>query len=312
MFNPLQPFTRGQALEAGVSAGQLRGPRYKTIFHGVHIAREVVVKERHRIIAGLMLHPPEAQAFASHLSAAAIYGVAVPDHSDVHISVTDPKHRRWVPGIKPHVAPDGTRTVTWYGVHVSDPARLMVELASLLDLVELVAAGDSLLRKLDIEADVLRAALDEMDCYWAPAARAAAAYLRDGVDSPMESRLRMLIVLAGLPEPTVNHRVYDAFGTLLMRYDLSYPHLRIIVEYDGRHHVEVIEQWEHDSEREGWIDDAEWRRIKVISKGIYVTPAATLDRVAKALRRAGECVPPLRDDWRAFFPGREPVKRASA
>jgi hypothetical protein len=32
---------------------------------------------------------------------------------------------------------------------------------------------------------------------------------RNGVDSPMESRLCMLLVLAGLPEPFVNHALRD-------------------------------------------------------------------------------------------------------
>ena len=35
-------------------------------------------------------------------------------------------------------------------------------------------------------------------------ARRAARFVRDGVDSAMETRLRMLLVLAGLPAPEVN------------------------------------------------------------------------------------------------------------
>ena len=36
------------------------------------------------------------------------------------------------------------------------------------------------------------------------AVEGAARYVRNGVDSVHETRLRMLLVLAGLPEPTVN------------------------------------------------------------------------------------------------------------
>ena len=35
-------------------------------------------------------------------------------------------------------------------------------------------------------------------------ARRAASLAREGVDSPQETRLRLLLVLAGLPEPRVN------------------------------------------------------------------------------------------------------------
>jgi hypothetical protein len=59
----------------------------------------------------------------------------------------------------------------------------------------------------------------------------------------MESRLRMLLVLAGLPEPTVNHIVRDDRGNWVRRFDLAYPDLRIAIEYDGRHHIERQEQW---------------------------------------------------------------------
>jgi len=40
----------------------------------------------------------------------------------------------------------------------------------------------------------------------------------------METRLRMLlVVLAGLPEPVVDFRVRDSAGTVIRRFDLSYP-----------------------------------------------------------------------------------------
>lgn len=55
------------------------------------------------------------------------------------------------------------------------------------------------------------------------AARRAADYVRERVDSPMESRLRVLLVLAGIPAPEVNLCVRDADGEPLRRYDLSWP-----------------------------------------------------------------------------------------
>ncbi len=48
-------------------------------------------------------------------------------------------------------------------------------------------------------------------------ARTAAALVRRGVDSPMETRLRLLIVLAGLPEPEVNRILRDAGGDWVIR-----------------------------------------------------------------------------------------------
>ncbi len=55
-----------------------------------------------------------------------------------------------------------------------------------------------------------------------------------GVDSPMVTRLRMLIVLAGLPEPKVNLVIRDEYGHPVRRYDLGYEKSRTLVEYDAR------------------------------------------------------------------------------
>ena len=73
-----------------------------------------------------------------------------------------------------------------------------------------------------------------------PAARTAAqaaAYVRAKVDSPMETRLRMLVVLAGLPEPVINLEVRDEDGEVLRKYDLAYPVVKVAVEFDGQVHV---------------------------------------------------------------------------
>ena len=115
--------------------------------------------------------------------------------------------------------------------------------------------------------------------------------MRAGVDSPMETRLRLLIVLAGLPEPEVDHRAHDDDGTLLRRYDLSYLPFRLIIEYDGRQHAESDEQWLSDIGRDEALDDERIRRLVVVARDIYSTPANTLARIPRALRRAGVPVP---------------------
>lgn len=80
-----------------------------------------------------------------------------------------------------------------------------IALASCLSLVELVVVGDAMVRmQLVSEAD-LREKTKASSERHAVLARRAAGLVRRGVDSPMETRLRLLIVLAGLPEPEVNH-----------------------------------------------------------------------------------------------------------
>ena len=121
----------------------------------------------------------------------------------------------------------------------------------------------------------------------------------------METRLRMLIVLAGLPEPRVNLTIRDVDGEPVRRFDLSRPEGEVIVEYDGRHHVERVDQRERDLERREEIDDHGWRIMVVVSRGIYRDPGSTVERVWRLLRARGGPGVPVRpaEAWRPHFPG---------
>lgn len=103
-----------------------------------------------------------------------------------------------------------------------------------------------------------------------------------------------------------NHKLRDEYGRVTRRFDLSYPSVRLIVEYDGRQHVEVQENWHSDLERREEFDEAGRRILVVTSKGIYKDPAGTVARVHRTLRLRGWRGLPARtsDAWRPFFPGR--------
>jgi hypothetical protein len=89
---------------------------------------------------------------------------------------------------------------------------------------------------------------------------------REGVDSPQETRLRLLLVLGGLPEPRVNLIIRGRDGSWRRRYDLAYEHLRLIIEYDGRKHAEDSRQWLTDIFRREELDQMRWRLVIVTSE----------------------------------------------
>lgn len=297
-----RPFTRADAVRAGIDPKVLRTSRFRRIFRGVYVAREVEVTPAVRTAAALALHPPSA--FASHVDAARLLGLPVPHVADAHISVFRPQDRRSRPGITCHVAARGSGVVKYRGMRLSAPFRMFVELAGVLSLVDLVIVGDAMLRVFRIPESRLVNECEQSTDRHAVAARRAASYVRAEVDSPMETRLRMLIVLGGLPEPDVNHKIRDEHGHVLMRFDLCYPELRLIVEYDGRQHAEDPKQWNHDLERRETLDDEEWRILVVTSRGIFKEPARTLQRVRRALANRGcpDLPRQLSDGWRPFFP----------
>lgn len=294
-----RPFTRAAAVAAGISPKQLRGPSYRRLGHGVYVSAAVPNTPAQRAAAAVLPFPDGS--WASHASAARIHGVPIPTLPDEHVTVVSARHRRLRGGVVCHLRPPG-QTRFLDGVRVSSYGQMFVELAEQLGLVDLVVVGDHLARWNGLVPDKLVVFCEASTLPGAPLAARAARHVRLKVDSPMETRTRMLLVLAGLPEPEINPTIRAVDGEPLRRYDLHYKRSRTIVEYDGQLHVE---QWEDDVDRREDIADEGNRIIVVTSRGIYRHPERTLQRVCRALRARGEPGVPdrLSDEWRPHFPG---------
>jgi very-short-patch-repair endonuclease len=302
VFDATQPFTRVEGLAAGLTPAALRGPRFRRLGHGVYVDAAVSVSPL--IAARTVLRGYGARAHASHATAARIHGLPIPALADEHVSVADPAHRKSRAGARVHIS-RAAEVVTIEDVRVSSARQAFLELAGMLELVDLVVLGDALVRARRSTPEDLVAFCAARSGRTASAAQRAALLVRTRVDSPMETRLRLLLVFSGLPEPEVNRSIRADNGDPLRSYDLAWPSARVIVEYDGRHHVERIDQWESDLDRREAIDDDGWRILVVTSRGIYREPARTVERVWRVLRARGHPDLPTRpsDAWRAHFPG---------
>lgn len=302
-LDPTAPFTRAEAGHAGISAESLRGPRFQRVFFDLYIGSDVPVTTTIRARAALKVSPPGS--YASQVTAAELWSAWVPERADTDVCVPAGGRRTQRRGIHAHEAGSGSETTMLCGLPVSSPTQTFLDLAGVLDLVQLVVAGDSLVRSELVTCQDLIAAADGWSGRGARLGRRAARLVRPGVDSPMETRLRMLIVLSGLPEPQVNFILRDEEGHWVVRFDLCYPDLKLIIEYDGRQHAENDQQWARDIERREYLDRHGWRILVVRSAGVYVEPARTLQRVAAALRERGRRpAGKPKEEWRRFFPGR--------
>jgi hypothetical protein len=294
-----RPFLTRQFKRAGRDPAELRSKEFRPLVRGVWIRAHAC--DRWALLrAALLLHP--ATAFLSHLTAALLWGLPVPDHPFVHVTVHRHKDRRYRRQIKPHVTGRKRGLAMVDGMRVTDPIATFIDCAGMLSFVDLVILGDAICRKFDLPARRLRQECRRSNAYYHGAAEAAAEFVRDGVDSPMETRLRLLIVLAGLPEPKVNHILRWSDGRWRRRFDLFYEKIGLVVEYDGRQHAVDPGQWITDLERREELDDEEYRLLVVTSKGIYKEPERTLERVRRQLiERGWGDVPPINDAWRAHF-----------
>lgn len=298
---PGQPFLRRGAQQAGISDDHLAGPGFRAIFRGVHVTADVPITLTLRAQAALTAAP--AGAMISHHTAAKLWGGVVPDTSAVHVSIPPGTSfsRAGVIVHRPHTLPAvGTRR----RVRVARPEETFLACAAYLALVELVVLGESLVGAGATTAEALITAAAHRRGRGTRLARSAAALVRRGVDSPPETRLRLLLCLAGLPEPEVDHRIYSEVGQLLYRFDLSYPQIKLAIEYDGRHHERDPYRGRDLLRREDLEADG-WAFVVVVTEHLNGTPGDVLARVARVMQRRGMPVPRLSERWRQHFSQRE-------
>jgi hypothetical protein len=283
----------------GVTRWHLRTPAYRRVFHDVYVDRALELTPVLLAQAALLLAP---DAVVSHHSAARLWGGIVPEDGGVHLAC--PGKRPQVDGIRAHRGGRRKAVTRWRGLPVTTPVQTFLDLANQLDLVDLVVLGDSLVRRKRVTVDLLVDTAAAFRGSGARLARRAAGLVRADVDSPMETRLRLLVVLAGLPEPVVNHIVRWPDGRVRYRFDLAYPDARLAVEYDGWQHVGSETQWHTDLGRREWLDSNGWRIVVIIAKDLHRTPATTLSRIMAAMRDCGIPVSHPNDEWRRHFPSR--------
>jgi hypothetical protein len=250
-----------------------------------------------RARAALRLAPDGA--VLARRTAAALWGGIVPPATEIQLLVV-PGTRLRVAGIDARAR--AHRDVAWrLGLPLTSPARTFVDLAGELGLVDLVVLGDSLVRRGVVTPEALIHASSGRSPIHR-GARRAANLVRAGVDSPMETRVRLLIVLAGLPEPVVNLVFRDERGAWLARLDLAYPQWRIAIEYDGRQHAESRDQWHTDIGRREALDGIGWRLVVVVAPDVYTRPGETIARIAGVIAERSGRRPRLTDGWRRYFP----------
>lgn len=269
------------------------------LFRSVYVERDAEIEQRDLLLAAIAATDPKA--YISHQSAASFWGGIVPHHADVHL--TFPRCRAQMRGIASHRRKREQEVTTFCGVRVTSPMQTFLDLAQVLTLVDLVVLGDSLVKRRRFTPDALVTFVKNAKGPMAALARRAASMVRAGVDSGMETRTRLLLVLAGLPEPDVDVRQYSDDGNLLRRFDLMYRDILLVIEYDGRQHRDGA-QWRIDTERDEALDNDDIRRLVILSADIYSYPGRTLARVMAAARKRGRLLAVTSDEWRRHFPSR--------
>jgi hypothetical protein len=181
------------------------------------------------------------------------------------------------------------------------PEHAFCAAASELDLVEQVAAGDWLVRLKLSTPEALVAYAQAYRGKGAAVARRAASLVRARVDSVQETRLRLCVVLTGLPEPRCNV-LLGSDERPIGHVDLLIEEFKLILEYEGDQHRTDSRQWTIDIDRVEEFAAEGYRTIRV-TKNHMRQPRALIQRIHAALVEAGYQGPPpnFTREWCALF-----------
>lgn len=293
--SPLPPsltrasFSTAEATASGVSRRRLRHPGLEAPFTGVRTPTGAAPHDDvvARVVAlGCVLDERHAVA---GLTALAVLGIGQPPrfrrHSTIYLAVSDQRARVRRHGVVTWVAnPYGTVTQV-RDLRVTAPPTTFLHLARMLTLEELIMVGDAMTRRQDppTTLGLITAHVNGSPrCVGLRTAREALAHIRPGTDSVPETQLRRLIRNAGLPEPAVNQPAYGSDGQYLARPDLSYPELKIAIEYLGDVHRTDQRTWRSDIERHQRLRDAGWIVLEASADSV-ADPTSLLHRLRRAV-----------------------------
>lgn len=99
-------------------------------------------------------------------------------------------------------------------------------------------------------------------------------------ESPMETRLRWLLIQAHLPRPEVQMNLRDGAARFVGRADLYYPANRLVLEYDGSNHSERIVE---DNRRQNLLINAGFRLLRFTAADINGRSDVVVAQVRAAL-----------------------------
>lgn len=229
-----RPLTVAQARAAGLTRGQLAGPAYQRLLHGVY-APAGPVDLWLRVEAARLVLP--GTAVATGRTALRLLGLDV--GADFPLTfVTRERARSRHAGIALSVVEELPE-------HRNGIASAAEACAFVLDaepVVPAVTVVDRALRLgMTTPTGILTSPLTGR-------ARAAYAHVDTGAHSPRETLLRLALTHAGLPRPESQGRVL-ADGALVAQVDLLYRRHRVAIEYEGGQHLSDPAQWNKDIKR---------------------------------------------------------------
>ena len=240
------PILRPNVLRAGYSDNEIRRLRrngtWTSVRRGSYASTGEIVQldrmQHHELLIRSTIPGLRLPAAVSHVSAAVLLGIPLwSTHLGlVHITRARPANGGRSGSLLCHSAAlTEDEVIEVDGIRITSPARTIADLARLLPFEQAVVAADGALFKKLMTRQQLADTVAAIS--GAPGSRSAARVARFATglsESVGESRSRVMMHLAGLPEPELQVEVHDAGGRVLGRSDFGWLRGRMLGEFDGK------------------------------------------------------------------------------
>lgn len=255
---------------------------YRRLYRGTYLSKDATPTLRDRTMAAWL--SAGRKGVIAGVAASALHGAQWVDHNiAVELIATDIRSQRGL------IVRDETLRddeITQVGrIPVTTSARTAYDLGRQLSRGKALARMDALARATPFSAeDVLLIAKHHKGARGLKRLRAVLPLVDAGAASPKETWLRLLLIDAGLPIPTIQIPVCDRSYQPFAFLDMGWEDYKVSAEYDGEHHQSDRPQYVRDHKRQRRLERLGWINIRVINED---RPKDVVTRVTDALRSRG-------------------------
>jgi len=274
------PFNLEEARRHGLTKDHLLGASWRRLGGGVYALR-AIANNPDVVLAATSKRLPMTAVFSGR-TAGWLHGLDLPPCDPVEVTLPLGSYTSRLTGIVVRRSDVGaSERVRRRGHPTTSAVRTLADLGRRLPLVEAVAALDRALHQRLLKSDDLRSWVCSHPRYPGLARLLRTIELAEpATESVMETRLRLLLVIAGLPRPQAQVSLYDEAGHFLARPDFYYPLQRLALEYDGAYHRENLTR---DNRRQNRMVDAGYRLLRFSAADVLSAPESIVALVRSAL-----------------------------
>lgn len=274
------PFTLEDARRAGLRRWHIEGASWNRLGPATYMWSGLAGDSMHDLAAACR-RLPEGAVF-SGLTAAWLHGLDVTPAAPIEATVPVTARVSARSGIRlrrSSLAPDDVVRVR--DLPATSIARTLAEICKRLSLIEAVVLVDAAIhaRRMKLK-DLDSWVKSHAGRHGVPSLRRVLDYAEPLAESPMESRLRMVLVMGGLPRPKAQVSIHDRWGRFVGRPDLYYEQARLGIEYDGAVHREMLAD---DNRRQNRLLDAGVRLLRFTAGDVLHRPDVVVLQVRALL-----------------------------